>query len=647
VTASGVDHEYPPADWSFDELGEALEPPRKTDSLPRYDEAAAWKELADDALTRPAVEEIRSLADDARDEPVGTLPATRYLQFERTGDRIEYERVYFGRQKRLSALALAECFDREGRYLDAVLDHAWAICEQTTWLLPAHLPDEERIEGLPSAAEPTEHRVALFSARTALLLAEVDRLLSDRLHPALRERIRREIDHRVFTPYLEGDHHWLHPPVGNWNAVCNAAVATAALHLESDVDRLARLVNRAVDSLRHYLASFDDDGCTPEGLGYWNFGFGHYLMLAAALDARTDGAFDLLSPPVVEAIARYPDRIELSPGRYVPFSDAHEGVGVAPYAACWAGDRLDLPELSARGRAAFASQSALFSRSRSDHLSEVIRNLVWSRSVPADLAVPPPPERTYFGGHSWWLARGDPTDPGGLAVAAKGGHNGEPHNHNDCGSFVVHYRGESLLTDLGPATYDRDYFDPEERYSSLATRSLGHSVPYVDGSEQVVDEEYAATVVARSTGATVEEFVVDLADCYPSETELDSLERRVRLNREAGDDGRFSVEDTVRFEADASDRRWESVLVSYFPIRETDRGLTVTGERSRARIDAANVATVEVERLAGALSVTPPGEYEAQRRDVWRARLAPASVEETLQLVVEPEPRDGTETDAS
>ena len=62
------------------------------------------------------------------------------------------------------------------------------------------------------------------------------------------------------------------------------------------------------------------------------------------------------------------------------------------------------------------------------------------------------------------------------AFAIKGGNNGEPHNHNDVGSFLYFIGEEEIISDLGAGEYTKAYFGPE-RYSVLCCSSRGHSVP--------------------------------------------------------------------------------------------------------------------------------------------------------------------------
>jgi hypothetical protein len=90
-----------------------------------------------------------------------------------------------------------------------------------------------------------------------------------------------------------------------------------------------------------------------------------------------------------------------------------------------------------------------------------------------------------------------------------------------CGAF---------LADLGAPVYDRDYFS-DRRYDYLTARSLGHSVPYVNGHEQAVGSEFTARVVQQELSDERDATTFDLAACYPEATGLDALGRTVALDR--------------------------------------------------------------------------------------------------------------------
>ena len=46
----------------------------------------------------------------------------------------------------------------------------------------------------------------------------------------------------------------------------------------------------------------------------------------------------------------------------------------------------------------------------------------------------------------------------GMILVAKGGHNGESHNHNDVGSFMLYVDGEPVILDAGNMTYTAKTF---------------------------------------------------------------------------------------------------------------------------------------------------------------------------------------------
>ena len=67
------------------------------------------------------------------------LEATNYLQFARNGNRSEYETPYFARRDILGTLVIAECMEGKGRFLDAITNAVWSICEESSWVVPAHM----------------------------------------------------------------------------------------------------------------------------------------------------------------------------------------------------------------------------------------------------------------------------------------------------------------------------------------------------------------------------------------------------------------------------------------------------------------------------------------------------------------------------
>jgi hypothetical protein len=117
--------------------------------------------------------------------------------------------------------------------------------------------------------------------------------------------------------------------------------------------------------------------------------------------------------------------------------------------------------------------------------------------------------------------------------AAKGGNNAEQHNHNDCGSYLLNIDGSPVVIEIGAPEYTKDFFR-ENRYQYLAARTLGHSLPIVNGREQAAGPQYAAKLISYELAPGHVEFSVDLAECYPSDAHCSELIRSFYLDKVNG-----------------------------------------------------------------------------------------------------------------
>nr|WP_246473069.1 heparinase II/III family protein [Pelagibacterium limicola] len=510
---------------------------------------------------------VRAEAD--RDAPMPALPARLYDEFRKTGRREGYEDAQRRRRTMLYGLTLAEWLEGEGRFVPALEEIAWARLEETNWSWPAHA------RGLDHPDHPT---LDLAAAMSALDMAELDYLVGERLSPNLRARLRAEVDRRVVAPFLDRDDHWWlrttpHKQVNNWTAVCVAGVVGAALYLEADTDRLARIVTRGLHSLADYLDTFDSQGGSSEGPDYWTYGFGNYVVLAHLLDLRSGGTIDLLAGPALRDIAQFPLRTMLGPGVWVSFSDSDSNPVFHPGLLTYLARRLELPGLLGLGM-------------KNDYVLSHFNQFAWPLRQFA-WPLPPEAEPARLGPHDWYeemawmISRLDPTDPAALRLAVKGGHNDEMHNQNDVGSFMVVSGGKVVLTDPGRGRYSKAYFGPE-RYQNLMASSRGHSVPLVNGFEQVEGRAHAAQVISHHHGVDADRLELEMAAAYPQAAGLDSLRRSLTLDR-SHSGGRVLLDDTYRFHAE--DSLFQSVLVTPMNTRlegdsvivgEVDAGVRIT-----------------------------------------------------------------------
>ncbi len=534
--------------------------------FPTIENRDAWQALRA-GLGEDMVAALVAKSEEAAGEPIPHLPATLYLEVKRTGQREGYQNPMALRRAMLTDLCIGECLENQGRFLDPILDVAWAICEESSWAYPAHQSELTDI-----------HRpyIDLGAAMTALDLAELDALVGEALDPALHKRIYDELDRRVFTPYLERhDHWWLYQDAGraaNWCAVCNGGVAGAAILIEEDPARLADILARAAHSLDSYLDSFDADGGCSEGPGYWEYGFGYYTTLADLIAWRTDGAVDFLAGDHMRQIASYPLRTLLSGDICVNFSDCSANVRYSRSQLAYLSKRLEIPAL-----AGLALQQPAFERR--SNLAHALRELFWTVPAGSEPGVKLA-RHDWFSDMMWMIARYDPDDPDALVLAAKGGNNQEMHNHNDVGNFIVHINGESIIPDIGLGRYTKQYFGPE-RYEHLANSSLGHSVPVPNGCLQGDGPDFASQLMEHRATEEEDTLELEMKDAYPAESGLASLRRQITLHRETPR-GWVELVDSAAF-ADAPGS-FESAITTFSHVDLGEGGVIIRGDRSEVRI---------------------------------------------------------------
>ncbi len=452
--------------------------------------------------------------DRLRNIPTAAIPFSVFKRFETDGDRSEYEfgdKGYFIRRRKLEAYGLLAWLYERPADISALEDIIWAILDEYTWALPAHLHGN----GL-KVLQNDGYMVDLFAAETGEALSEILVLVGDKLHPIVVERTHRLIRERILDR-MNSKFHWMNGS-NNWVAVCGGSVGITAMYECTDDCELAGILNTILNSLHGYLGGFTDDGVCLEGMGYWRYGFGYFMAFAELLCRRTDGKINLFDDEKVHRVAAFLLRCIFKGGRCVSFSDSGTRAEVSLFAVS------KLPEIYPD--IPLAAAELVDMRYPEDGCSRFaleLRNLIWA-------AESLPTEAECLGTHifndaQWYISETE----SGTGIAAKAGHNEEPHNHNDVGSFEIYKNGEELLADLGSGKYDRDYFRPDTRYTILCNASFGHSVPIVNGTYQQVGRQFAAKNVSiDETGITS-----DISGAYPVPT-LDSLVRDIRFDSTSG-----------------------------------------------------------------------------------------------------------------
>ena len=371
-----------------------------------------------------------------------------YLDYSRTGNRSRCEKVIRERRGRINTLTLAECIENKGRFLPAIEEAIRATCTDKTWMYPAH--DSSKQANF--RGEIVE--IDLFAGEAAWNLATARYWLGDKLSPEVRKLIDGELERRIFAPFTgmvtEGKPRmWWLSGTNNWNAVCMAEVIGTALANIESRERRAFFAASGEKYIQNFLSGFTPDGYCSEGVGYWNYGFGHYVMLAETLKQATGGKIDLMESDHVRQIAMYGRRIEILPGICPAFSDSEPSgrpdVQIMAFLSRRYGWGLKDVEAKGLGLAEGRSRSLVglgvygFPNS--------------ATKMPAAAATTgTAPLRDNFADAGILICRPAPGSTHALGLAVKGGRNAETtgtHDQLDIGSYTVALGHSTPILDPG------------------------------------------------------------------------------------------------------------------------------------------------------------------------------------------------------
>ncbi len=533
-------------------------------------ERNAWNKLAKNDSFKRVISEAEKLLKEA----IPDHPDDLYLDFSRTGNRTRWQRVAGRRRGRIHTLVLAECMENKGRFLPAFEEIIRAICSEKTWVMPAH------DRSLTNFNE-TSIDIDLGSSMLAWSLATADYLLADKLSPDARRLIRDNLEKRIFKPYedmVQGKRskNWWMTGTNNWNAVCLGSVTGPALAVIESPERRAFFIMAAEKYSKYFLKGFTDDGYCSEGLGYWNYGFGYYIMLSETIYQATKGKVDLLRDPKVKQIATFGSNIEILNGVYPAFADCSVRAQPSSRLMYFVSRRFGL------GLRSWEQIDTVSTGSLYHSMMYSFPNSA-SRTPPAQTASKGPGIRSWFEEAGVLICRPSSSSSSRLAVALKGGHNSEHHNHNDVGSFIVVLGDKALLLDPGGEVYTSRTFSGR-RYESNVLNSFGHPVPIVAGKLQRTGSRAKGRVVSKTFTDSTDTVVLDISSAYDV-PELKKLERKYVYSRLGA--GSLLVTDEVAFSKPCE---FGTALITFNRWKQTSPSTLMvydSGETLRVEINAA------------------------------------------------------------
>lgn len=475
------------------------------------------------------------------------IPATLFMDFKRTGNRVRFEDVYFNKRRVLNSLVLGEVCEDKGRFVDDIINGIYSICEESAWQLPAHNSYKRDTPQniLPDTDRPI---IELFACETGAQLATISYLLKDKLDNVsfeIRHRINSELNKRIITPYLNEHFWWMgreDEPMCNWTIWCTQNILLTAAQMDDPTIPLEDILKKAAGSVDYFLKDYGDDGCCDEGAMYYHHAGLCMYITTYLLDLMTDGAFkSCMLNTKIKNIAEYISNVHIHGCYYLNYADCApilEPAGAREYLL---GKMVDSPSLMSYAALDFKSSIGSYEgasidkpatvRALSGHylkdeinLSYRLLTIMYEKEILGYAAKNPeqiPAGNIYYESAGVFVTRRSD-----VTLSIKAGDNDDSHNHNDTGSIILYAKNRPALIDVGVESYTAKTFS-ERRYEIWTMQSGYHNLPTIAGYDQLPGADHRATNIKVSDDLTSIE--LDIRDAYPQECKLRSYKRYASL----------------------------------------------------------------------------------------------------------------------
>lgn len=478
-----------------------------------FEERSAWIRKADLALK----------------EPWELFYLNEFLEFERTGNRSEFEKKYFARREKLNRLLIGELISKDGKYLTEIINGLWLIMEESTWAVPAHVYlQKQNAKGVPN---PDEMVVDLFAGETAAFVSWIKFLLADELNtvsPFIITRIDAELNRRIIKPYLlNNDFWWMGlqgQKVNNWNIWVNSNILLTTVLAVDDPGTRGSIIEKTIRSTDVFLNQYPEDGGCDEGASYWGLAGGKLIEYISLLSAISDGKLDWSDNGLIHNMGSYICKMHIDSNYFVNYADASARTIPSVSSIYAFGKLFNDTQLKQ-----FASYLNSISASgepdlRTGLFTKFINNIFFCSEVEKGT-----PHVPYLM-KSWMpqlqvVALREKETKSGLFFSAKAGNNNESHNHNDIGNFILYMDGRPVIIDAGAGTYTKQTFSAD-RYSVWNMQSDWHNCPAVNGFQQRAGARYAAQSVSLKDEGKSTVLSMDIAKAYPEAAGINKWTRK-------------------------------------------------------------------------------------------------------------------------
>jgi len=559
------------------------------------------------AAQQTAFQNILRDAQQFAKEPIPVLNDALYHDILKTGQFGSYLQPFQKRSRRLVDFVVAEGIEDKGTYLPLIEKELDAILSEESWTAPNEVLIGKLSDGMDG--------IDLSASARAWTVATTDYWLGDKLKPETRQRIRSELQRRIFGRYeaavKSGRPHWwwMNSPA-NWNSVCHAGVTGAALAIIPSPQERALYVQAAKDCMSYYIGGFGDDGFCREAMNYWRYGFGNYLCLSETIYEATQGKINMFAGDKIRRIALFPRHFEIMDGIVPALGDAELYLQPPPSPAAgtdlllfinqrWGMGWTDLKPSDSEMYVYHPGGNRLSGPGIFGFPLPVYGGSVVAGSPAPAAEAASENLRFYFPDGGVLITRSEQSGKPRIGVSIKGGTNNNPHGHPDNGSYVVVINDEALIVDPGAEPYSAKTFGPH-RLESMMLNSYGHDVPFVGKTMQNSGPTALGKIISTDFTPEKDTLVMDLSTSYPVPG-LKKLVRTFVLDRSVP---KLEITDEAEFDQQTD---FGTALVTTFPFQQKGPGsFLISGKVSALQ------ATVTVDDLTVANAVEPITSHSGQ-----------------------------------
>lgn len=497
-----------------------------------------------DAFSEKYLDKVVERYEQITAEPRKELTASLYLDYKRTNNRSRFQDVYNRRRDELLFATLIECCRNDGALMDDILDLTWMILEETSWCYPAHNNSVSIADGLPYYKQWS---ITICSTMTAAKLAFVYQVMGEKLDEISKMvtmRIREVIQEKVLSEMLNRDDYWWmglgsRKPnnVGIWNWR-NAMIA--ALIVVEDVDFLRKFMLKAIICMDQYIDFQGEEGGCNEGPSYWFHSHGNVIEALEVMNKATNGAFtDCFKTEKVRNMSKFLLEMYTGGKYFVNFADGSPVLESGALFVYRCGKVLGIDEVCDFA-AEWGEESGQINPFLGDvEMYRMLENVKYYDEYISHKSSGKSDAEFYLPDLGVMTVRAK-NENGEIFLGAKGGHNGESHNHNDVGNFIVYKNGERFIVDSGPLTYSALTFS-DKRYTLWTNRSEYHNVPTIDGYNQLnspkgkpKNEGYRSENVVYLKEENVSSLSMSIKNAYENRDEIKAFDRCIKIDKSTG-----------------------------------------------------------------------------------------------------------------